>query len=152
SGGPSNHGDVAILTLSTPLPASVPTYPIYRTPFQNDSAKVILMTGYGGGGDASNGITQPASFDIKPYGRHVAAAYGPAANSPTAEVYLSDFDAPDANGNPDFSKTGFDGIPSLGNDFESIISPGDSGGAAFVVNDKNGDGFIQADELTLFGL
>ena len=151
-GGATNHGDIAILTLQTPLPASVPIYPIYRTPFETDSGKVILMSGYGGGGDAFNGITQPASFDIKRYGWNVATLYEPAADSPKAEVYLSDFDPPDADGNPDFTHLGFDGNPSLGNDFESIIAPGDSGGAAFIVDDKNGDGFIQSDELTLFGL
>ena len=153
--GASSHDDLAILTLATPLPSSVPFYSLYTKPFNTDTAKIILISGYGGGGDAKNGITQPASFDIKRYGWNVAAVYESqedAPTSPIAEEYLADFDPPAADGSGDITQTGFDGIASLGNDFESTIAPGDSGGAAFIVNDLNGDGIVEANELSLFGL
>ena len=154
AGGATDHNDLAILTLSSPIPASVPRYPIYHTPFDQDTAKVILMAGYGNGGDEVNGITQPASFDIKRYGWNVAAVYETSSKpgSSTAELYLADFDPSDANGNPDPTQGGFDGYTSVGNDFEATIAPGDSGGAAFLVDDINGDGIVEPDELTLFGL
>src|SRR5205814_1660697 len=56
--GPSEHNDMAILTLNSPLPFTFPTYPIYRKPFDQDVAQIILMSGYGNAGDAVNGITQ----------------------------------------------------------------------------------------------
>jgi hypothetical protein len=151
--GPNTHDDVAVLTLSTPLPASVPSYPIYRTPFDQDTPKLLLFAGYGQAGDALNGVTAPATFEVKRYGWNVTGLYEPDDETGKgAEVYLADFDPSDINGVPVFSKTGIDGGFSLGNDYEAIIGPGDSGGPAFIIDDKNQNGFVDVDEMTLFGL
>lgn len=122
---PSINDDLAILTLASPLPAGVP---IYNLPTSDlASGTTITLVGYGRSGNGVSGYTVEASFTVKRSGVNNADAfYGqddsgqPAAN----EVFRYDFDGPTGSGT-------FGG-PTLGNDKETTIGGGDSGGPSFV--------------------
>lgn len=125
---PSINDDLAILTLSSPLPAGVPTYGLPTSDLT--AGTKITLVGYGQSGDGVNGYTVGASFSVKRSGENNADAfYGqddngglPAAN----EVFRFDFDGPSGNGT-------FGGA-TLGNDRETTLGGGDSGGPSFVGN------------------
>lgn len=124
---PSVNDDLAILTLASPLPAGVPTYSLPTSDLA--AGTTVTMVGYGRSGDGVNGYTTNASWTIKRTGENNADAfYGqddagrPAAN----EVFRFDFDGP--------TGTGSFGGPTLGNNRETQIGGGDSGGPSFVVS------------------
>lgn len=124
---PSVNDDLAILTLATPLPAGVPIYSLPVSDLLPGTP--ITLVGYGQSGDGINGYTVNASFSVKRTGVNNADAfYGqddagqPAAN----EVFRYDFDGPTGNGTF--------GLGTLGNDKETTIGGGDSGGPSFVGN------------------
>jgi hypothetical protein len=86
------------------------------------------MVGYGRSGDGVSGYTTNASFTIKRAGRNVADAfYGQddAGRSAADEVFRYDFDGPTGNGS-------FGGA-TLGNDVETTLGGGDSGGPSFAL-------------------
>ena len=123
-GHPAVNDDLAVLTLAEDLPADVPIYSIDSTPVE--AGTVIKFVGYGRSGDGVRGYTTPASPTIKRVGENtIDGFYGqddrgrPEAN----EVFRFDFDGPSGSGPL--------GGPSLGNDRESTIGPGDSGAPAF---------------------
>jgi len=127
-GRPSVNDDLSVITLSTPLPQDVPTYPLYTSPLVAGSTRLI-MVGYGRSGNGLDGYTVGPSFTVKRSGENmVDAFYGqddrrkPAAN----EVFRFDFDGPSGNGS-------FGG-PTLGNDVETTLGGGDSGGPSFVLD------------------
>jgi hypothetical protein len=122
---PSVNDDIAVLTLATPLPTGVPTYALPTADLA--AGTTLTMVGYGRSGDGVNGYTTNASFTIKRKGENNADAFytqddsgRPAAN----EVFRFDFDGPTGNGS-------FGG-PTLGNDRETQLGGGDSGGPSFV--------------------
>ena len=124
---PSINDDLAILTLGSPLPAGVPTYGLPTVDLV--AGTTLTLVGYGQSGDGVNGYTVNASFTVKRVGYNNADGfYGqddagqPAAN----EVFRFDFDGP--------SGTGTFGGPTLGNNLETTLGGGDSGGPSFVAN------------------
>lgn len=142
---PSINDDLAIVTLSADLPASVPIYPLSATPFE--LATTIAIVGYGQNGHGDVGVTGAASFTVKRFGFNTASQFS-LDDEPAHEVrelFLFDFDGPEASSN-------LDARPGLGNDLEVTIAPGDSGGPSFSFVDLNTDGLITADELTVFGI
>jgi hypothetical protein len=127
---PSVNDDIAIITLSQPIPATVPRYGLFTG---NLAGQTITMVGYGQSGDGINGYTVNASYTVKRVGQNVVDAFyaqddtaRPAAN----EVFRFDFDR--ANGT-----NGPMGGPSLGNQIETTLGGGDSGGPSFIFDGSN---------------
>jgi len=124
---PSINDDLTVITLKNPLPAGVP---IYALPTSDLAAGTTLyLVGYGRSGDGISGYTTDASWTVKRQGENNADAFytqddagQPAAN----EVFRFDFDGPTGNGS-------FGG-PTLGNDLETTLGGGDSGGPSFVLS------------------
>ncbi len=124
---PSINDDIAVITLAAPVPDGVPTYALSTTaPVAGQTH--LYMVGYGQSGDGVSGYYVNASFTVKRRGENmIDAFYGqddvgrPAAN----EVFRYDFDGPSGNGT-------FGG-PTLGNDKETTLGGGDSGGPSFVL-------------------
>src|SRR5262245_30107868 len=147
--GNSINDDIAILTLGRDLPAGVPIYDLPTG--EITKGMVLTVVGYGRSGDGINGYNTPASFTVKRVGENVADAfYGqddpgrPEAN----EVWRFDFDGPTGNGPL--------GGETLGNDRETTLGAGDSGGPAFA----GGEGgamlmgmatFVQGSDAPKFG-
>ncbi len=145
---PVENDDVAILTLSWPAPWGVPIYPLDPGPFIN--AELIVMAGYGTTGDGVNGfISDSANYFVKRTGQNLASLHLlDDEGSGQREVFLFDFDGPPGHETGDVFKDG----PTLGNDIEVTLGPGDSGGPSFLWNDANGNGRIEPEELTQFGI
>jgi hypothetical protein len=139
----SDADDLAIITLSSPLPAGTPIYPLDTAPLAE--GQTLTLVGYGTSGNGVTGYDPtdyPQSDTIKRVGENDADAAavldtttgGFDAVAPYAgeQTYLFDFDGPDATTNIDF---GFP-VPNdltLGNDVETTIGQGDSGGPAFIL-------------------
>ncbi len=123
-GRPSVNDDLAVLTLSTSLPEGVPIYPIYTGPMD----EVLHLVGYGRSGDGVSGYTIAASFTVKRYGENFPDKLQDQDDQYAAivdEIFEYDFDGPTGNGPT--------GGPTLGNDRETTLGSGDSGGPAFVL-------------------
>ncbi len=121
---PSVNDDIAIVTLSSPLPAGVPIYPLFLSPLT--AGTTLTLVGYGQSGDGVNGYTLSASFSVKRSGKNNADTFiADDDGSGTNEVFLFDFDGPTGDGSM--------GGATLGNDVETTLGPGDSGGPAFVL-------------------
>ncbi len=126
---PALNDDLAILTLASEAPASVPDYPLWRSAL--GGGQVTLQVGYGASGDGLTGETIQATIDIKRIG---ANAFDDAfeddeqsAGNGLMEVWMADFDNPDGS-------AGFLGGSTLGNDIETNLGHGDSGGPSFVTS------------------
>ena len=115
---PSVHDDLALLRLETPLPSDL------GFPMPGGGASIgdfITLVGFGRSGYGSYGYTTNASLTERRYGSNVIDSLQlDDEASGRAEIFLYDFDAP--------GSIGLAG-GSLGNDIETIIGPGDSGGA-----------------------
>ena len=128
---PSVTDDVAVLTLNSLIPEGVPTYPMFTGGLQGIK---LDMVGYGQSGSGTSGYTVNASFAVKRKGQNTADQLGGQddANRPAAsEVFTFDFDGPSGNGN------GTMGGGTLGNDLETTLGGGDSGGPSFYVEGNN---------------
>lgn len=116
---PSINDDLALLHLSSPLP------PGMGFPTLGSGASIgdfITLVGYGRSGYGSYGYTTNASLTDRRFGSNVIDSFQlDDEGSGRAEVFRYDFDDPSTIGITD---------GSLGNDVETIIGPGDSGGAA----------------------
>ena len=127
---PSVNDDLAVITLDTinhPLPAGVPTYDL--APSGITAGAHLYMVGYGQSGDGVKGYYVNASFSVKRVGENIADAfYGQDdAGQPAAqEVFRFDFDGKRAN-------TNAMGGGTLGNDKETTLGGGDSGGPSFIL-------------------
>lgn len=122
---PSVSDDIAILTLSQSIPSDVPQYGLFRGDL---AGKEITLVGYGQSGDGISGYTVGASYTVKRSGKNVVDAFyaqDDAGRSAANEVFRFDFDR--ANGT-----NGPLGGPSLGNNIETTLGGGDSGGPSFV--------------------
>ncbi len=133
---PSVNDDVAVLVLAEDVPDGVPIYSLPQSELK--AGTVVTMVGYGRSGDGVRGYTTPASPFVKRVGENtVDAFYGqddkgrPQGN----ETFRFDFDGPNGNGPL--------GGPTLGNDQETQLGGGDSGGPAFATVDG---------QLTLVGV
>lgn len=116
------NDDVAVLTLSQAIPFGVPIYDLWTTPLSTGTT--LTMVGYGAPGVGDVGITGSASYSIKRSGQNNADSF--ITDDETFgfnEVFRWDFDGGDA--------TNWMGGMSLGNDIETGLTPGDSGGPAF---------------------
>ncbi|MCK4851075.1 MAG: trypsin-like serine protease, partial [Phycisphaerae bacterium] len=124
---PSVNDDLAILTLSNPIPEEVPIYDLWRTPLSTPGQTVALV-GYGRSGDGVNGYTTDASWTIKRLGYNNVDDSDPDdEGSGAAEVWEADFDGPT-------DKTNRIGETTLGNDLETTLGGGDSGGPGFILD------------------
>ena len=118
------HDDLAIVRLDESLPFGVPFYAIQRTPVRPRT--VITLVGYGASGDGVHGRSVAGSPSVKRVGRNVIdAGFRDNGGGDSLEVYLFDFDGPDAS-------TNRLGGGSLGNDIEATVAGGDSGSPALV--------------------
>lgn len=125
---PSVNDDLAIIRLANSLPAGVPIYGLPTADLQPGTT--VTMVGYGQSGDGVNGYYVGASFSVKRVGENNADAFWGQDDSgrPSAsEVFRFDFDGPSGNGT-------FGG-PTLGNDRETTLGGGDSGGPSFIATD-----------------
>jgi hypothetical protein len=131
--GESVNDDVALIRLSSPLPAGIPTYNLATT--FSGLVESVTSVGYGESGDPS-GFNVGASFTIKRIGINRAdAVFDGDETVLPLEVFAADFDGPDGTTNQfDVGLAGFDpGIEgTLGNDVETTIAPGDSGSPSFL--------------------
>lgn len=125
---PSINDDLAVITLGgAGVPASVPKYSLVTSDMVAGTTHLYLV-GYGRSGDGVNGYTTNASYTVKRRGENIADAfYGQddAGRSAANEVFRFDFDGPSGNGT-------FGG-PTLGNDKETTLGGGDSGGPSFIL-------------------
>jgi Trypsin/PEP-CTERM motif len=142
------NDDVAIIRLRDHLPAEVPTYGLAPAANPGD---VFTMVGYGLSGNGIAGYTVGPNFFVKRSGQNVydvfdnddEAGFNP--NSP-AEVWYYDFDGDknDGMGSRDtwcyFALVCGD---TLGNDLETHLGGGDSGGPSFVQG-SNGELLLAA--------
>ena len=144
---PTVNDDMAIITLSTPLPASVPTYLTSTSPWASDVR--LTQVGYGISGDGINGFTVGASFTTKRVGQNMADGISEGwydlddEGSGKKEVFYTDFDGP--------TGTGLFGGSTLGNNIETTTAPGDSGGPSFL-SDTSGNPIYQDGKLVIFGV
>lgn len=123
---PSVNDDLAVLTLAEDVPSDVP---IYQLPTEElKEGTVLTFVGYGRAGDGLRGYTGPASPTVKRVGENTVDAFftqddrgRPDGN----ETFRFDFDGPNGKGPM--------GGPTLGNDRETQLGGGDSGGPAFAI-------------------
>jgi hypothetical protein len=123
---PSVNDDIAVLTLAEDLPVGVPTYPMVTSDLT--AGTVITIVGYGSSGTGNTGNTTAGSPVVKRVGENVVDAFYGQDDKGQAErneVFRFDFDGPTGNGPL--------GGGTLGNNVETQLAPGDSGGPSFVV-------------------
>ena len=140
---PSVNDDLALLTLSAPLPAGVPIYSIDTSGLTAGTSR-LTMVGYGKSGSGVSGYTVNASYSVKRRGENMVDAFYAQddAGQPSGnEVFRYDFDGP--------SGAGTWGGGTLGNDRETTLGGGDSGGPSFVLT---GTDPTSASSYTLAGV
>ena len=122
---PSINDDIAVLTLAEDLPPGVPTYQLPSSDLL--AGTDITIVGYGRSGTGLKGYTTSASPVVKRLGENIVDAfYGQddKGQMERNEVFRFDFDGPKGNGSL--------GGPTLGNNIESQLGMGDSGGPSLV--------------------
>ena len=116
---PAVNDDLALMRLATPLPEGM------GFPTLGGGAAIgdfITLVGFGRSGYGSYGYTSDANLTDRRSGSNVIDSFQlDDEGSGRAEIFRYDFDVP--------ATTGVVG-GSLGNEIETIIGPGDSGGAA----------------------
>jgi hypothetical protein len=116
-GNPSIQRDLGLLYLASPLPAGV-SYPSLTGTLQLGSE--VTLAGFGRSGYGDYGYTTPASLTDRRIGQNVIDWLTlDDLGGGFAALFRYDFDAP--------ATTGTAG-GSLGNQLETLIGPGDSGG------------------------
>lgn len=125
------HDDIAIVTLANDLPAGVPIYDIYSGQLPYGSTFTMVGYGHSGYGDLGWEYAYRAKYDVKRTGQN---SYDVSIldddGYPIPEVYLFDFDDPSVT-DPNDPRNRWGGV-SLGNQLESQLGFGDSGGPSFV--------------------
>jgi hypothetical protein len=138
---PSLRDDVSVVTLNDPAPAGVPIYDLWRTAVPTGAPAILV--GYGNTGNGTLGQTVLGNYTTKRVGANALDFFvDDDEGSGTLEAYQFDFDFPDGS-NGDL------GGPSLGNDVETSIRGGDSGGPAFL--EQNGELLIAGVNTFLLG-
>ena len=117
------YDDLAILQLSSPVPAGVPVYPMYSGAFTQ--GLTLVLVGYGGSGNGNVGVSIGASASVKRVGANVADLLTTQLDGSglTSSFFVYDFDGPGGNGPL--------GGPTIGNGTETMVAVGDSGSPAF---------------------
>ena len=118
------YDDLAILKLSTAVPAGTPIYPFYSGTLS--TGLTITLAGYGGSGNGDTGVTVVANSAVKRTGTNTVDALLSTVDTGTrtSRFYLYDFDGPAGNGSLGGSTTG--------NAAETLVAVGDSGGPSFI--------------------
>lgn len=125
---PSINDDLAIITLSSPLPTGVPIYEIAAVPMLTYS---LTLAGYGTSGDGVSGYSVPPSFSVKRWGMNQLEAHMVDDElSGAKEVFFYDFE--NSANVPGTDLFGPANQTSFGNDLETLVGGGDSGGPAFL--------------------
>lgn len=125
---PSINDDLALFRLDTPLPETL-VFPTFSSGVGIGSE--LTLVGFGRSGYGSYGYTTQASLTDRRFGENVIDSFSmDDEGGGFAEVFRYDFDAPSTAG-----QVG----GSLGNPFETIIGPGDSGGPALLQLGANWD-------------
>jgi hypothetical protein len=115
-GNPSVHNDLSLLYFSSPLPdLAFPSLGLSMA-----TGDQLDLVGFGRSGFGSYGHTTNAGLTDRRTGANVVDSFE-AASSGSGLLFRYDFDAPDTSGTVG---------GSLGNEIETIIGPGDSGGPA----------------------
>lgn len=119
-GNPGQFHDLSLLYLATPLPEAV-AFPLLGKPV--GMGEEITLSGFGRSGYGSYGYTSDASLTDRRIGYNILDSVDrdPAGSG---SLFRYDFDDPVTTGEVS---------GSLGNDRETLIGPGDSGGPALVV-------------------
>lgn len=126
-GNPSIQRDLSLLYFATPLPAGI-LYPGLTGSLQTGSQ--VTLAGFGRSGFGDYGYTTFASLSDRRTGQNVIDSFQPDDHGGGfPAVFLYDFDLPDSTGLPG---------GSLGNNLETLIGPGDSGGPLLL---DNGSGY-----------
>ena len=141
------NDDIAIIELPTDVPAGIKIYGFSNLAPATGSE--FTMVGYGTSGDGIAGYNVGPSFRIKRKGANIFDVYDTddeqnyAPNSPW-EVWYYDFDGTVQGFNRD-AWCEFAGVcgGSLGNDIETHLGGGDSGGPSFM-KDANGNYILVA--------
>lgn len=129
---PSVNDDIAVITLAEPVPAALASpYQLYRNDLSQAAVAEFEMVGFGQTGNGVDGYTAGASLDTKRLGYNDADYLDTTGNDDTSdpakandvEVWYADFDGP--------SGSGFLGSTSVGNERETNLGGGDSGGPSF---------------------
>ncbi len=116
------HDDVAIVRLASALPFGVPFYQVRPAPVAHGT--IVTLVGYSSGGDGRNGTTVGAAPSVKRVGRNVVDRTFPDnGGSGVMEIFMYDFDGPDARSNRTGGRT-------LGNHIEAHVAVGESGAPA----------------------
>jgi len=133
-GNPSVNDDVAVIELSSPLPTGVPIYSLNTDPFE--SVDMATFVGYGQSGDGISGYYVDPAFNVKRTGGNLMDFFGlDDEGSGAREIFEFDFDGNGWN---------LGSGPGLGNDLETTLGGGDSGGPAFIDDGSGG--------LEIFGI
>ena len=115
--GTSSIGsDLGLLYLDTPLPSNLSFPSLYSGLAEGDT---VSLVGFGRSGYGNYGYTTEAGTTDRRVGMNVVDSFSVAGGGSGPNVFHYDFDAPDTLGQPG---------GSLGNNVETIIGPGDSGG------------------------
>ena len=112
---PTIHHDLSLLYFNDPLPASL-YYPALGLSL--DTGETVTLTGFGRCGYGSYGYTTSASLTDRRIGFNMIDNFEGEAGG-DGLLFRYDFDLPDT-----FGQSG----GSLGNNLETLIGPGDSGG------------------------
>jgi hypothetical protein len=128
---PSLNDDLAVITLATALPDEVPSYDLHSKPLEQGVTHLYLV-GYGRTGDGVKGFNGDSSFTVKRTGENIVDEFqgqDDAGRAAFEEVFVFDFDGPIGDGPK--------GGSTLGNDRETTLGAGDSGGPSFVLVGSN---------------
>lgn len=134
------NDDLAILTLSEPIPDGVPIYPLAK-PNWLAPLEPLTMVGYGTSGDGVNGYTVGPQFSVKRSGANLLEYWEfDDEGGPQVEVVAWDFEYEGENSADPNHPNRFDvfGFPfALPNQEETTLGGGDSGGPSFMSNPNN---------------
>jgi len=116
-GNPTVHNDLSLLYFANPLPIGLQFPSLNQSMAINDT---VTLVGFGRSGFGSYGYTTNASLTDRRTGQNVIDTFQNQAGG-DGVLFRYDFDDADTFGQLD---------GSLGNDIETLIGPGDSGGPA----------------------
>ena len=120
---PSVQRDLSLLYFATPLPAGI-LYPSLQGSLRTGSQ--VTLAGFGRSGFGDYGYTTFASLTDRRIGQNVIDSFQPDdLGGGFPAIFRYDFDSPDSTGLPG---------GSLGNNLETLIGPGDSGGPLLLGN------------------
>ena len=126
-GNPSIQRDLGLLYFSTPLPSSINYLSLSGSLHVGSQ---ITLAGFGRSGYGDYGYTTFANLADRRTGENVIDSFQTDdLGGGFSAIFLYDFDSPDSTGLPG---------GSLGNNLESLIGPGDSGGPLLI---DNGTGY-----------